>query len=144
MHSHSRSGLAISCLKNGLEILIQDSAMFHNRISYHDWEGMSTNTEECDSIVKDLGNNNTMILRNHGLLTGGKTIAEAFMLMYYLDRACKVQIDLLNSSQDIIKPSKNLLEFAAGQYNDPKYQLGKHEWPALKRMLNKKNSIYDQ
>jgi ribulose-5-phosphate 4-epimerase/fuculose-1-phosphate aldolase len=143
MHCHSRSGLAISCLKNGLEILIQDSAMFHNRISYHDWEGMSTNTEECKSIMRDLGNNNTMILRNHGLLTAGKTIGEAFMLMYYLDRACKVQIDLLNTNQDINKPSENLLEFAAGQYNDPKYQLGKYEWPALKRMLNKNNSIYD-
>jgi ribulose-5-phosphate 4-epimerase/fuculose-1-phosphate aldolase len=144
MHSHSKSGLAISCLKNGLEILIQDSAMFYNRISYHDWEGMSINIEECDSIARDLGYNNTMILRNHGLLTAGKTIGEAFMLMYYLDRACKVQIDLLNTNQEIIKPSDNLLEFAAGQYNDPKYKLGKHEWLALKRMLNKNNSIYDQ
>ena len=55
-----------------------------------------------------------------------------------------VQIDLLNTNQKIIKPSESLLEFAAGQYNDPKYQLGKHEWPALKRMLDKNNSIYDQ
>jgi len=144
IHSHSRPGLAISCLRDGLEILIQDSAMFHNRISYHDWEGMSTNIEECDSIVKDLGQNNTMILRNHGLLTAGKTMGEAFMLMYYLDRACKVQIDLLNTNKNLIKPSDNLLEFAASQYSDPKYQLGKHEWPALKRMLKKYNSIYDQ
>jgi len=144
MHSHSRSGLAISCLKNGLEILIQDSAMFYNKISYHDWQGMSTNSEECDSIARDLGDNNTMILRNHGLLTAGKTIGEAFMLMCYLDRACKVQVDLLNTNQNIIKPSENLLKYAAGQYNDPKNQLGKHEWPALKRMLDKNNSIYDQ
>ena len=106
---------------------------------------MSTNTEECKSIVRDLGNNNnTMILRNHGLLTSGKTIGEAFMLMYYLDRACKVQIDLLKSNHDIIKPSDKLLEFAAGQYKDSNYQLGKYEWPALKRMLNQNNSIYDQ
>ena len=144
MHSHSRSGLAISCLKSGLEILIQDSAMFFNRVSYHDWEGMSTSTEECEKIFKDLGNNNTMILRNHGLLTTGKTIGEAFMLMYYLDRACKVQLDLLSINRDIIKPSDNLLEFAAGQYEDPNYRLGEHEWPALKRMLKKNNSIYDQ
>ena len=68
MHSHSRAGLAISCLKNGLEILIQDSAMFHYRISYHDWEGMSMNTEECNPIARDLEHNNTMKLRNHGLL----------------------------------------------------------------------------
>ena len=68
MHSHSRAGLAVSCLKNGLEIFIQDSAMFHNRISYHDWQGMSNNAEESKSISKDLGNNNVMILKNHGLL----------------------------------------------------------------------------
>ena len=144
MHSHSRYGLTVSCLKNGLEILIQDSAMFHNRISYHDWEGMSTSTVECESISNDLGKNNSMILRNHGLLTTGKTIGEAFMLMYYLDRACKVQIDLLKTKQDIIKPSDNLLEFAALQYEDPKYRLGEYEWPALKRMLEDKNSIYEQ
>ena len=106
--------------------------------------GCGWQLRDMSPIANDLGNNNTMILRNHGLLTAGKTIGEAFMLMYYLDRACKVQIDLLNSNQDIIKPSENLLEFAAGQYNDPKYQLGKHEWPALKRMLDKNNSIYSQ
>ena len=144
MHSHSRAGLAVSCLKSGLEILIQDSAMFHNRISYHDWQGMSTDTNECKSIIDDLGQNNVMILRNHGLLTSGKTIAETFMLMYYLDRACKVQLDLAATNKEIIKPSANLLEFAAGQYEDPKYLLGEHEWPALKRMLKKNNSIYDQ
>ena len=144
MHCHSRAGLAVSCLRNGLDILIQDSAMFHNRISYHDWEGMSTNTDEIETIANDLGKNQVMILRNHGLLTAGKTIAEAFMLMYYLDRACKVQLDLLKTPQEIIKPSDNLLEFAAVQYEDPKYKLGDHEWPALKRMLKKNNSIYDQ
>ncbi len=143
MHSHSRYGLAVSCLKNGLEILIQDSAMFHKRISYHEWEGMSTSREECKTIARDLGNKNIMILRNHGLLTAGKTIGETFMLMYYLERACKVQIDLLKSTSAIIKPSDNLLEYAAGQYNNPKYRLGEHEWPALKRMLKKNNSIYD-
>ncbi len=144
MHSHSQSGLAVSCLKNGLEILIQDSAMFHKRISYHDWEGMSTSTDECKLLSKDLGKNNIMILRNHGLLTAGKTIGEAFMLMYYLDRACKVQLDLLAAKKEIIKPSDNLLEFASSQYEDPKYKIGEHEWPALKRMLKKNNSIYDQ
>ena len=58
--------------------------------------------------------------------------------------SCKVQIDLNGTNKEIIKPSDNLLEFAAGQYDDPKYKLGEHEWPALKRMLKKNNSIYDQ
>ena len=105
---------------------------------------MSTNSDECERLSKSLGKNKVMILRNHGLLTCGDTISEAFMLMYYLDRACKVQIDLNGTNKEIIRPSDNLLEFAAGQYEDPKYKLGEHEWPALKRMLKKNNSIYNQ
>ena len=142
MHTHSRAGLAISCLKNGLKPIIQDSAVFYNRVSYHDWQGMSTEIEESDSLVKSLGNNNVMILRNHGLLTCGKTIGETFMLMYYLDRACKNQIDILSTNEEFIQPSDNIMEYAAGQYEDPRFQLGKFEWPALLRLLDKKNSIY--
>ena len=142
MHTHSRAGLAISCLEGGLRPIIQDAAIFHNRISYHDWEGMSTESDECERLSKSLGKNNVMILRNHGLLTCGATISEAFMMMYYLDRACKNQIDTLSMRQKIIIPSDNIMEFAAGQYEDPRFQLGKHEWPALLRLLDKNNSIY--
>ena len=142
MHTHSRSGLAISCLEDGLKPIIQDAAMFHNRVSYHDWEGMSTESNECERLSKNLGKNNVMILRNHGLLTCGKTISEAFMLMYYLDRACKNQIDTLSMGKKTIIPSDNVMEFAAGQYEDHRFQLGKHEWPALLRLLDKNNSIY--
>jgi ribulose-5-phosphate 4-epimerase/fuculose-1-phosphate aldolase len=144
MHTHSRAGLAISCLKNGLQPIIQDAAVFHNRVSYHDWQGMSTEVEECESLAKSLGSNKVMILRNHGLLTCGETIGEAFMLMYYLDRACKNQVDTLSMGQDVIKPSDNIMEYAAGQYDDPRFQLGKHEWPALLRLLDDNKSIYNQ
>ena len=144
MHTHSRAGLAISCLKNGLQPIIQDAAIFHNRVSYHDWQGMSTEVEECESLAKSLGSNKVMILRNHGLLTCGETIGEAFMLMYYLDRACKNQVDTLSMRQNVIKPSDNIMEFAAGQYDDSRFQLGKHEWPALLRLLDDNKSIYNQ
>ena len=142
MHTHSRAGLAISCLEEGLKPIIQDAAIFHNRISYHDWEGMSTENDECERLSKNLGKNKVMILRNHGLLTCGNNISEAFMLMYYLDRACKNQIDTLSMGKKTIIPSENIIEFAAGQYDDPRFQLGKHEWPALLRLLDKNNSIY--
>ncbi|SVC76192.1 uncharacterized protein METZ01_LOCUS329046, partial [marine metagenome] len=101
MHTHSRAGLAVSCFEDGLQPIIQDAAIFYNRVSYHDWEGMSTESEECERLSKSLGKNNVMILRNHGLLTCGTTIAEAFMLMYYLDRACKNQIDTLSTGMKI-------------------------------------------
>ena len=144
MHTHSRAGLAISCLKKGLIPMIQDSAMFHNRISYHDWQGMSTEIDECEQISKSLADNKAMILRNHGLLTCGETIGETFMLMYYLDRACKNQIDVLSMGLDPIIPSDNIMEYAAGQYEDDRFKLGDHEWPALLRLLDKNNSIYNQ
>ena len=91
MHTHTRAGLAISCLKDGLKPIFQDAAIFHNRVSYHDWQGMSTEVEECKDIAKNLGKNKVMILRNHGLLTCGETIGEAFILMYYLDKTCIVE-----------------------------------------------------
>ena len=143
MHTHSRAGLAVSCLEEGLQPMIQDAAIFYNRVSYHDWEGMSTESVECDHLSKNLGKNKVMILKNHGLLTCGTTIAETFMLMYYFDRACKNQIDTLSTGMKINIPSDNIMEFAAGQYEDSRFQLGKHEWPALLRLLDKNNHIYN-
>ena len=144
MHTHSRAGLAVSCFEDGLQPIIQDAAIFYNRVSYHDWEGMSTESEECERLSKSLGKNNVMILRNHGLLTCGTTIAEAFMLMYYLDRACKNQIDTMSTGMKLSVPSDNIMEFAAGQYDDPRFKLGKNEWPALLRLLDDNKSIYNQ
>jgi len=144
MHTHSRAGLAIASLEEGLIPMIQDAAFLYNRVSYHDWEGMSTEIEECERLSKSLGKNKVMILRNHGLLTCGTTISEAFMLMYYLDRACKNQIDTMSTGMKINVPSDNIMEFAAGQYDDPRFKLGKHEWPALLRLLDDNKSIYNQ
>ena len=142
MHTHTRAGLAISCLKDGLNPIFQDAAIFHNRVSYHDWQGMSTEVEECKDIAKNLGKNKVMILRNHGLLTCGETIGEAFILMYYLDKTCKNQLDTMSTGKPVIVPSDNIMEYAAGQYEDPRFRLGHHEWPALLRLLDQKNSIY--
>ena len=124
--------------------MIQDAAIFYNRVSYHEWEGMSTDSEECDRLSKSLGENNVMILRNHGLLTCGESISEAFMLMYYLDRACKTQIDAESTGEELVIPTNNIMEYAAGQYDDPRFKLGRHEWPALIRLLDDKKSIYKQ
>ena len=122
MHTHTRAGLAISCLKDGLKPTFQDAAIFHNRVSYHDWQGMSTEVEECKDIAKNLGKNKVMILRNHGLLTCGETIGEAFILMYYLDKTCKNQLDTMSTGKPIIVPSDNIMEYAAGQYEDPRFR----------------------
>jgi ribulose-5-phosphate 4-epimerase/fuculose-1-phosphate aldolase len=99
MHSHTDAGMAVSVLRDGLMPMIQDALALYQRISYHDYEGLAVDKAERERLAASLGGNNAMILRNHGLLTCGETVGEAFMTMYYLDRACKVELRVLSSGQ---------------------------------------------
>jgi len=143
-HAHPPTALAATALKDGIPHLVQDSSMLYGKVGYHDWEGLSVDIDERHRIAKHLGDNKVLIMRNHGLLTCGESIAEAFMLMYYLDRACKTQIDAESTGEKLNIPSDNIMEYAAGQYDDPRFKLGKHEWPALIRLLDNNKSIYNQ
>src|ERR1041384_7691150 len=92
MHLHTDYGIAVSAQKNGL-LPISQQAMFPlASLAYHDYEGLALNEAEKPRLVADLGDKQNMILRNHGLLTMGRTVAEAFLAMYLLERACKIQI----------------------------------------------------
>jgi len=77
-------------------------------------------------------------------LTCGESVSETFVLMYYLERACKNQLDTYSMGLELIKPSSNLLKYAATQYEDPMFKTGKNEWPALIRLLDDNESIYNQ
>lgn len=137
MHSHSEAGLAVSVLKEGLVPMIQDAMPFYGRVAYHDYEGLAVDTAERKRLAASLGDRNVMILRNHGLLTCGETIAEAFMNMYYLERACRVQLQVYASGQAFAIPSQRLCEQAAEQYKQFPY--GKFEWPALLRLADERS-----
>jgi ribulose-5-phosphate 4-epimerase/fuculose-1-phosphate aldolase len=93
MHTHSRAGMAIAAIKEGVLPISMGSTAFVDRISYHDYEGVSLYLDERDRIVESLGDNHAMVLRNHGLLTTGRSVAEAFLWLYRLERAAQVQID---------------------------------------------------
>ncbi len=134
MHSHTEAGMAVSVLEKGLLPMIQDAMPLYGRVSYHDYEGLSVDTDECARLAANLGDNKAMILRNHGLLTCGETVAEAFMGMYYLDRACRVQMQVLSSGRSHRLLDDAVLEKAARQYEQ--YRYGKHEWPALLRLAD--------
>lgn len=140
MHSHSEAGLAVSVLKDGLIPMIQDAMPFLGRVSYHDYEGLSVDPAERARLAASLGDNMVLILRNHGLLTCGETVAEAFMHMYYLERACKVQMQVLASGQEYTLPPADVCERAASQYSTFPY--GKFEWPALLRLVELKSPDY--
>lgn len=89
---HTTAGMAVACQEEGLLFNNFTAVFFHGRLAYHDYEGITLDTEECGRLAADLGHHNAMILRNHGLLTCGSSVALAFARMYLLQRACEVQI----------------------------------------------------
>ena len=140
MHSHAEAGLAVSVLKDGLLTLIQDGMPFYRQVAYHDYEGLSTDVAERERLAANLGDKQVMILRNHGLLTCGATVGEAFMLMYYLERACKVQMQVLASGQEYQSLAPDICAAAASQYE--LFPHGKYEWPALLRLVDTRSPGY--
>lgn len=117
MHTHTAAGIAISSQKRGLLPMSQQSMKFYNRIGYHDYEGVALDLEERDRLVADLGQHDAMILRNHGLLVGGSSIADAFLTMYTLERACQAQMAAMSCGEELIIPPAEVCEHAAGQLN---------------------------
>ena len=92
IHTHTEAGMAVSSQKEGLLPLNMSAIRFYKRIAYHAYEGVTVDVEERENIVKHLGNHYAMILRNHGLLTLGRNLGEAFYLMYNLEKACRAQV----------------------------------------------------
>ena len=93
MHTHTRAGMAVCALKDGLLPVSMVSTAFHGKLSYHDYEGPSLDLDERERLLANLGNNQAMMLRNHGLLTTGRSVPEAFLRLYRLERACQIQLD---------------------------------------------------
>lgn len=139
-HTHTRYGMAVSALKCGLLPVSQFAMQFYNRVAYHDYEGVSLELDERERLVRDLGDKQVMILRNHGLLTAGRTIPEAFYLMHYLDRSCEVQITAQSAGTELMVPPHSVCEHSALQQQSE--HLGELEWPALIRMLDREDTSY--
>src|SRR5882672_7524740 len=106
MHLHTDNGIAISAQKNGLLPISQRALFVLASLAYHDYEGLALNEEEKPRLVADLGSKTFLILRNHGLLTVGHTVADAFLSMYLLERACRIQI-LAQSGEGKLIPIAN-------------------------------------
>ena len=96
IHTHTRAGMAVSAVKDGLLPISQIALQFYGRLGIHDYEGIALDLDERQRIIRDLGGFCGVILRNHGLLTVGRTVAEAFSLMFYLNLACEVQVAALS------------------------------------------------
>jgi len=110
VHTHSAAGMAVSAQKDGLLPITQIALKFYNRIAYHGYEGIALNLDERERLVHDLGSQNAMILRNHGLLVGGPTAAQTFNWIYFLERACQAQIAALTGGLALVYPPEEVEE----------------------------------
>ena len=115
-HTHTTAGQAVSCQEHGLLPMSFSAMMFHERIAYHDFEGITLDLDEQERLLADLGDKDVMILRNHGLLTCGPTLADAFQEMYQLQRSCEVQVAALAGGARVIIPREELAIRATGQF----------------------------
>lgn len=108
-HTHTTAGMAVACTKEGLRHDNFYSALLHNRIAYHDFEGITVMDDEKPRLVNNLADKNILILRNHGLLTLGRSIPEAFQAMWGLERACEVQVATDSTCRDNIPVGPEVL-----------------------------------
>lgn len=145
MHTHTRAGMAIAAIKEGLLPVSMFATVFHNRLGYHNYEGASLYPDERERIVASLGPHKAMILRNHGLLVVGRTVPECFLRLYRLERACQVQLDAAAAGTlDLIAPgvadrSATDLDSYQGMQPTPE---GEIEFAALMRKLDKIDDQY--
>ncbi len=145
LHTHTRAGMAVAAMKCGLLAMSQTSIRFHGHIGYHDYEGPAIDLEERERLVRDLGAHDAMVMRNHGLLTCGATIQQAFNTMYQLELSCRSQVDALGAGAELTMPGENVLAHTAHLYQPgARRPYGVLEWPAMLRYLaaEQKNSGY--
>ncbi len=144
LHTHTRAGVAVSAQKAGILPLSQQSTFVLASLAYHDYEGVAFREEEKPRLQADLGQANFLVLRNHGLLTVGKTIADAFLSMYTFEVTCQIQIgaqasgELTHVHPQIVHGVSEAMRVQTGGLG------GSFVWPALIRKLNRIDPSYQE
>jgi ribulose-5-phosphate 4-epimerase/fuculose-1-phosphate aldolase len=142
IHTHSPAGMAVSALKCGLLPLTQN-AMFFGKIGYHDYEGPAVDFDEQKRLVRDLSDSAAMILRNHGLLTAGGTVCEAFVVMHWLEKACQAQLQAMACNTELNYPDPRTIAVTNERYKPgQRRKITELEWPAMLRMLDRRDASY--
>ncbi len=142
-HTHSRAGAAVSCMKCGLLPLSQHANMILPTVATHDYQDVTAAEDECAAIARDLGQNFALIMNNHGLLTCGRSVAECFYYLYYLEMACKIQVDVLASGQEPLLVSQEIVDGLFTEGGAPEAEPGGvRVWPNMLRMLDKMDDSY--
>ena len=142
IHTHSRAGVAVSAQKSGVLPISQQSTFVLASLGYHDYEGVALREDEQPRLQADLGSNQFLMLRNHGLLTTGKSVADAFLAMYIFESACKIQVDA-QAGGELVMIDPQILQGLAAVMKQATAGMGAElVWPALIRKLNKSDTSY--
>jgi ribulose-5-phosphate 4-epimerase/fuculose-1-phosphate aldolase len=143
MHLHTRNGIAVSAQKDGLLPLSQQAMFALGSLAYHDYEGLALDEQEKPRLVADFGDKKFLILRNHGLLTIGRTVAEAFLAMFLLERACEIQIMAQSGGGELSPIPTEIVGRVASQMDAVTVGMGAAlTWPGLLRKLDRGDSSY--
>ena len=142
MHLHTEAGMALSILEEGLLPLTQHAMRFHGRIGYHDYEGIALTLAEQERFIADLGDNTALILRNHGTLTVGRSVAQAFVESYYLDKSARTQLLAQATGRPLRVPPAEVIEKTAHTWVTDLAGSGDREWPSLVRRLQRSQPGY--
>ena len=163
VHTHTPAGIAVSAMEEGLLPLSQTAMRFHGHVAYHDYEGPAFNRGEKGRLVRHLGDKSAMILRNHGLLVCAPSIPQAFNLIYWLEQACRIQVQILSTRRPLHKAAKKVVALTAEALSGTEITLdneastnpnlkrgaqkagsgyGMLEWPALLRALDRQDTSY--
>jgi ribulose-5-phosphate 4-epimerase/fuculose-1-phosphate aldolase len=148
IHTHTQAGVGVATQKNGLLPLTQQSLAVIATTSYHEYEGIAFDMSERERLAQDLGNNNVLFLKNHGLLTVGNTVGEAIMWMYRAERACRFQLAFQQAGVEATEISEEMQKITMDRNRqanskDGYRPIGEKEWPALLRKLDRENPGYD-
>jgi ribulose-5-phosphate 4-epimerase/fuculose-1-phosphate aldolase len=145
LHTHTQNGVAVAAQRAGLLPISQHSLFVLTSLGYHDFEGPALHDDEKPRLVADLGDHTSLILRNHGLLTVGETVADAFVRMYYLEASCAIQVRAQSGGGELIPVPKEVIEAGYAAATASQHRQGGPGalvWPGLLRRLDRRDPSY--
>jgi ribulose-5-phosphate 4-epimerase/fuculose-1-phosphate aldolase len=142
LHLHSVAGVAVSCQEHGLLPINQTAMLLNGQIAHHEYEGVALELDERPRLVADLGTKNLMLLRNHGTLSCGESVAEAFLSMYFFERACETQIAALAGGAPLHFPTQQVQDVVQRQAQFGIAPVARLAWAAQLRLLDAKDPSY--
>lgn len=143
IHTHTAAGIAVSAQEHGLLPISQHALKFYGKLAYHQYEGIALSLDERERLIADLGTHKAMILRNHGLLAGGASVAEAFHEIHFLERACQAQVQALAGGSKLIYPNEEVCRHTAAQFQrDESAQIISLSWNAALTLIEHQRESY--